>query len=442
MSNTKKIGLSLIIFFLITVVLLFFFNKNIRSFWFISTVICAAALIPFGFSLLVINAKSKLPKQIYLGIGITLTFVGLLSSYKHILGARIELIAGILWFCFAYSPLVLKDKYLKWLPYSKNKFESLLLSSIDYVAFSCIAIGIMFKFQKWPGANSLQSIGVLILLVGLFSWNFKFKKEVVRRKESEDKIQEQFSEIQDSIKYAKRIQSAILPSMRVIQESIKDVFVLYRPKDVVAGDFYWFEACEKETLIAVCDCTGHGVPGAMVSVVCNNALNRSVREFGLSEPGDLLDKTREIVISEFEKSDDEVKDGMDISLLSISKDTNTIKWSGANNPFWILRSGADQIEEIKANKQPIGKYSDHKPFTTHTIQLGEGDQVYLITDGFQDQFGGEKGKKFKAAALKELLVSIRAESLANQCSLLVASFENWKGSLEQVDDVCIIGIKL
>ncbi|MBK6527158.1 MAG: SpoIIE family protein phosphatase [Crocinitomicaceae bacterium] len=328
------------------------------------------------------------------------------------------------------------------MPFSKTKFESLLLSSIDFVGITMLAIGIMFKIQKWPGGNSLQYFGLMILLIGLISWNFKFKKEVVRRKEAEDKIHEQFSEIQDSINYAKRIQSAILPSDRVVKESLSDSFILYKPKDIVAGDFYWLEKSSDQILIAACDCTGHGVPGAMVSVICNNALNRSVREFGLKEPGKILDKTREIVISEFEKSEDEVKDGMDISLCALSISTLNLNWSGANNPLWILRKDSTEIEEIKADKQPIGKYAAAKSFTTHQKNLEKGDLIYLITDGYQDQFGGEKGKKFKASELKKLLVSISNESMDSQKKKIDEAFESWRGKLEQIDDVCIIGIRV
>lgn len=409
---------------------------------FITLTVLTCALIPFGFALISFNSKTRTAKYIHLGIGVFLLAAGLASRFLSLPGAAVEIIVGILWFCFAYSPIELKDKYQKWLPYSKTKFESLLLSSIDFVGITMLAIGIMFKIQKWPGGNALQYFGLLILFIGLISWNFKFKKEVVRRKEAEDKIHEQFSEIQDSINYAKRIQSAILPSDRIVKESLADSFILYKPKDIVAGDFYWLEKSSDQILIAACDCTGHGVPGAMVSVICNNALNRSVREFGLKEPGKILDKTRDIVISEFEKSEDEVKDGMDISLCALSVSTRTLNWSGANNPLWILRKDSVEIEEIKADKQPIGKYAAAKSFTTHQKNLEKGDLIYLITDGYQDQFGGDKGKKFKAAELKNLLISISNETMENQKKKIDEAFENWKGKLEQIDDVCIIGIRV
>lgn len=274
------------------------------------------------------------------------------------------------------------------------------------------------------------------------------QKTVVEKAHHE--LEEKNKEIMDSITYAKRIQSAILPPNKLVKEYLPESFILYKPKDIVAGDFYWMEHKNGKILFAAADCTGHGVPGAMVSVVCNNGLNRSVREHGLTEPGKILDKTREIVIQEFEKSDEEVKDGMDISLCGLDLNNNTLTWSGANNPLWIIRptrhsgleSDSHEILEFKADKQPIGKYAESKPFTTHKIQIEKGDSIYIFTDGYQDQFGGEKGKKFKAAKLRELLLSIQHEPMEEQRETINQAFETWKGNLEQVDDVCVIGVKI
>ncbi len=263
--------------------------------------------------------------------------------------------------------------------------------------------------------------------------------------EAYEQLEEKNTEILDSINYAKRIQSAILPPDKLVKEYLQSSFVLYKPKDIVAGDFYWMEPVGNSVLFAAADCTGHGVPGAMVSVVCNNGLNRSVREYGLTEPGDILSKTREIVIAEFEKSEEDVKDGMDIALCSLEKSSlggQTLKYAGAHNPLWIIRKGASEVEEIKAHKQPIGKYAEPSPYPTHTIELNEGDAFYIFSDGYADQFGGEKGKKFKAANFKRLLLSIQNETIEKQRELIDAAFENWKGQLEQLDDVCVIGLRV
>ena len=295
------------------------------------------------------------------------------------------------------------------------------------------------------------AIGLGLILVALFLL-FIFNRLQVTKKQknvieeqkhtlesTHHELEEKNREILDSINYAKRIQSAILPPNKLVKEYLQDSFIIYKPKDIVAGDFYWLDNKNGKILFAAADCTGHGVPGAMVSVVCNNGLNRSVREHGLTEPGEILTKTREIIIEEFEKSEEEVKDGMDIALCSL--EGNTLKYAGANNPLWIIRKNAKEVEEIKANKQPIGKYVDAIPFTTHTIELQKGDSFYIFSDGFVDQFGGEKGKKFKASNFKELLLNIQHETIEKQKELIIKTFEEWKGNLEQLDDVCIIGVK-
>jgi len=267
-------------------------------------------------------------------------------------------------------------------------------------------------------------------------------KELVHQKEL---VEEKNTEILDSINYAKRIQSAILPPLKIVKEYLQESFILYKPKDVVAGDFYWMEHTNNKVLFAAADCTGHGVPGAMVSVVCNNALNRSVREYGLTIPGEILDKTREIVINEFEQSEEDVKDGMDIALCCL--EGNTLTYSGAHNPLWIIRTSPDgrqdgEVIETKADKEPIGSFDKMSPYTTHTFELLKGDSLYLFSDGYPDQFGGERGKKFKTGNFKKLLISIQDKSMDEQREILLSEFNKWKGSIEQIDDVCVIGVRI
>jgi len=281
-----------------------------------------------------------------------------------------------------------------------------------------------------------------VMLFGLFMFN-RFlisQRQNALIQEQKEIVQIKNNEILDSIKYAKRIQSAILPAPDMINNHLKDYFILYKPKDIVAGDFYWLEIKNRKTLFAVADCTGHGVPGAMISVVCNNGLNRSVREHGLTEPGKILDKTREIVIQEFSKSEEqaEMADGMDISLCSI--EGNKLLWAGANNPLWIIRKG--ELLEKLPNRKPIGKYPFPEPFLTHEITLEKEDRLYIFTDGFQDQFGGTKGKKYKVKNLKKLLISISNTPMNEQQGMLNMVFEEWRGDLEQIDDICILGLKI
>jgi len=269
------------------------------------------------------------------------------------------------------------------------------------------------------------------------------------------KLDEKNTEVMDSIKYAKRIQKAILPSDKTLDSNLQHYFVLYKPKDIVAGDFYWMEkfagidGTNETILLAVADCTGHGVPGALVSVVCNNALNRSVKEFGLSDPGKILDKTREIVISEFEKSDEDVKDGMDISMIALENENENgerfLRWAGANNPLWILKKNSAEILDIKPDKKPIGKFDNDSPYLTHQMKVEAGDVIYLFSDGYADQFGGIKqpdGKKLKTKGMKDLLLSIRHQNMSEQKKSMDLFIENWKGNFEQNDDICVIGVMI
>jgi len=347
--------------------------------------------------------------------------------------------------------------------------------------------------------NLIITAGVIGTILGLLFTILVFNRLRLTRKQKaiieEQKliVEEKNTEILDSINYAKRIQKAILPPDADVKKYLPNSFILYKPKDIVAGDFYWMESISSLEgglkvgenhpshfgklsagsqrggliLFAAADCTGHGVPGAMVSVVCNNALNRSVREYGLTEPGLILDKTREIVIQEFEKSKDDVKDGMDIALCSLEMNSpleersrGVLKYAGAHNPLWIITSsleggkevgeksplkspqGGKWLVELKANKQPIGKFTTPTPYTTHTIHLQKGDTIYIFTDGYVDQFGGEKEKKFKAKAFRELLLSIQDKTMEEQKIYIDNVFETWRGNIEQIDDVCVLGIRI
>lgn len=266
-------------------------------------------------------------------------------------------------------------------------------------------------------------------------------------------VENKNKEITDSINYAKRIQEAILPSKEVLIDNLKNGFVIFKPKDVVSGDFYWLEKANGHIFFAAADCTGHGVPGAMVSVICSNALSKGVLEEGITDTGKLLDRVRELVADRLSKNGEKVNDGMDISLLAIKEDereanSTTIKWSGANNGIWIIREETGELEQVNPDKQPVGVYEVSKQFTTHHIKIEKNDKLYLFTDGFSDQFGGEYlqgmrpgGKKFKSANFKKLLLKIQDKPMDQQKLIIENTFEEWKGSLEQVDDVCIIGIR-
>jgi serine phosphatase RsbU (regulator of sigma subunit) len=286
-------------------------------------------------------------------------------------------------------------------------------------------------------------IGLLLVILLLFFLFNRFRLTQKQKKTIElhkAEVETKQKEILDSITYAKRLQHAILAREESIKSVFPDSFLLYKPKDIVAGDFYFFETTDTHVFYAAADCTGHGVPGAMVSIVCSNALTRSIKEFGITEPGKILDKTRDLVVETFEKSGTDVKDGMDISLISKNKLTGELKWAGAHNPLWIIES--NQVREIKPDKQPIGKAENSKPFTTHLLQDCANAILILLTDGYADQFGGEKGKKFKASRLKELLLQYSGQPMQKQKQEINHAFEIWRGNLEQIDDVCVIGVRV
>jgi tetratricopeptide (TPR) repeat protein/DNA-binding CsgD family transcriptional regulator len=273
-------------------------------------------------------------------------------------------------------------------------------------------------------------------------------------------VEEKNLKILDSITYAKRLQNAILPSSHVFKKWLIDSFIFYKPKDIVAGDFYWMEVIKRENrniiFYAVADCTGHGVPGAMVSVVCSNALNRSVKEFKITDPAKLLDKVTELVKEAFAKSDETIKDGMDIAICALDLVDKKVWYAGANNPLYritdlqteisgehrIMQIDQRKLIEYKADKQPIGEYEYMKPFTTTEIQLEPRDCIYIFSDGFSDQFGGEKGKKYKSANFKRFLMQIESKEMDAQKEILDTEINRWRGEIEQVDDICVIGLRI
>lgn len=318
---------------------------------------------------------------------------------------------------------------------SEQKRQQLFLVFLAVILLAVIVISFII-YKSLRNSNKQKQ------LIELQKFEVEQQKIIVDNKNKE---------ITDSIIYARRIQQAILPPKEVLSKNLENAFILYKPKDVVSGDFYWMEssningALERAIFLAAADCTGHGVPGAMVSVVCNNALNRAVREFKLTNPSEILDKVRSLVIETFEKSEEEVNDGMDIALCSLqfSESSATLQYAGANNALYIVKANdKEKLVEIKPNKQPIGKVDNPEPFTQHKIELQKGDTIYMFTDGFADQFGGKKGKKLMYKPFKNLLLSIQDKTMDEQKTTLEQYFEEWKGNLEQVDDVCVIGVRI
>lgn len=272
-------------------------------------------------------------------------------------------------------------------------------------------------------------------------------KEVIEQKAT---IEHKNLEITDSIKYAKNIQEALLPNITNLQKDFPESFVLYLPKDIVSGDFYWFNNRGGKNFVAAADCTGHGVPGAFMSIIGNSLLNEIISEQHVYQPGEILNNLHVGVKGALNqnKGEFERRDGMDIALCAFDKDKLTLEYAGANRPLWLYRKGQDEIaaEIIKADKFPIGglefEFEEKRRFTNHTFQMQKGDSIYIFSDGYADQFGGPKGKKFMVANLQRVLNEITDLSMKEQYERLYKAFTDWRGSYEQIDDVLVIGVRV
>ncbi|MCW3084785.1 MAG: hypothetical protein JWP12_2151 [Bacteroidetes bacterium] len=266
------------------------------------------------------------------------------------------------------------------------------------------------------------------------------KKEVELQR---DLIEAKNIEITDSIFYARRIQRALLASDALLKKNLPEYFVMYKPKDIVSGDFYWANTVNDKFYLSVADCTGHGVPGAFMSLLNISFLNETVIEKKIESPDKILEQVRTQIITALnpEGVETESKDGMDAVVCMFDFKSMWLRFACANNPLWLIRN--NEIKEFAADKMPVGMhYGEQKPFTLQTLGLRKGDLIYLFTDGYADQFGGEGGKKFKYKQLKQLLLDNHQKSLAEQKIMLETTLAKWQGGLEQLDDILIVGIKV
>ena len=263
-------------------------------------------------------------------------------------------------------------------------------------------------------------------------------KEVIEQKEV---IEIKNREITDSLNYAKRIQSAILPDVKLIYQTLEQSFILYLPKDIVSGDFYAFAHKENKVLIAAADCTGHGVAGAFMSMIGSSLLNMIINEKNVLLPSDILQHLNEGIIDVLKQKENESNDGMDIALCVYDMDSKELQFAGANRPLWLIRN--NELVQYKPDKFPIGglQIKRDEKFSRHTITMHKDDLVYIFSDGYADQFGGSRGKKLMTKKFREMLLSIQHLSMQEQYQFTKDYFEKWKGRNEQLDDVLLIGIK-
>lgn len=272
--------------------------------------------------------------------------------------------------------------------------------------------------------------------------------EVVRQKEEIEnqriKLENLYKQVTDSIKYAKRIQEAILPPDWLVKKLLPDSFILYKPKDIVSGDFYWLEERNGKAFFAAVDCTGHGVPGAFMSIVGYNLLKLIVSRLKDPAPAEILNFLNEGVSETLHQGHDEStsKDGMDIALCSLDYKKKELQYAGAYNSLYLIRN--EHLEEVKADKFPIGMFigENKKEYTNHKLKVKEGDTIYIFSDGYADQFGGHRGKKFMAKQFRQILMDIQPLSMEQQKHHLDKTIEEWRGNHEQVDDILVIGIRI
>ena len=272
-------------------------------------------------------------------------------------------------------------------------------------------------------------------------------EEVVRQKEEIEhqrkKLSFLFEQQTDSIKYAKRLQDAILPPSHFVKDVIPESFILFKPKDIVSGDFYWVEKKGRKAYFAAVDCTGHGVPGAFMSLIGHNVLKHSLHLFEDPSPSQIMDELSRGIVATLHqgRSENTTKDGMDLTICSIDYETGILEFAGAFNPLFHIRG--TKLTETKVDKMSIGSFvaDDLNKYQNHSIQLNKGDTLYITTDGYCDQFGGPKGKKFMAARFRDLLVEIQKNTIEEQRDLLNRAIEEWRNREEQVDDILVIGVR-
>lgn len=460
---------------------------------------CGALIFVMLYAKTFLEIKDRLPKinkvyNVFIAIGFLCILMAVISEFTYALTFPLinatSLIATLLIFA---TIIILKNKKHHVCPYFFTAFTLLIigvgifiLNNLSLVPNSFLTenglklgSGLEVVFLSLSMANKFREIQLEKEKAQKLAFeklqevnkiteniNIELEKQVKQRTEEinkqKDLIEEKNKDITDSIRYAKRIQEAILPDKFEFNSLIKDSFIYYKPKDIVSGDFYWFVSLKSivkvnETdkvlkpivVFAAADCTGHGVPGAFMSIIGSNILKASINEAEINSPAETLDylhnKLSEVLAAKNSEMEN-IRDGMDIAMIAIDMETGNTQFAGANNPVWIYRKSENTIfefEEIKGDKQPIGAVDliVHKPFTNHIFKLNKGDSLYVFTDGYADQFGGPDGKKYKYKRLKELILGIQGKNMQEQMQILDKEFIAWKGELDQVDDICIIGIR-
>ncbi len=344
------------------------------------------------------------------------------------------------------------EDYLKQMQELQTKYESdkkdkeILLNKKD-----------LEKKDLEAKRKNILLLGVALIALLVIGFSFVLYRQFAEKKKANillaqqndeiklqrDQIFQQKKEITDSIHYASRIQRAVLPSTKILEDYGLQYFILYKPRDIVSGDFYWINQKDNKVIIAAADCTGHGVPGAFMSMLGITMLNEIVTKGDFSNAAHMLDQLRHLIVNALHQrgKTEETKDGMDVALCMIDKDAATVQFAGAFNPLILIRNS--EIIETNADRMPVGFHDKlNIPFTNNELQLQKGDSLYIFSDGYIDQFGGESGKKFMSKKFKQLLAGLQNEPMENQKELLDKTITDWRGELDQVDDIMVIGVRV
>lgn len=389
-------------------------------------------LLVFGFYL--IHSK-KYNHAFHFGLLSGIVFI---LVYSFLFGEKSQ--THIFLFFLPIAAIILFDK------------QKIIVSYFVLCALFLACAKLIFSlFKPYYDYNSIiDTIGwlnciflVLLIFLGVKQFKLENVNFIAQINKQRFELKEKNKDITDSIQYAKRIQKALMASDYLLNQHLHEYFVLYLPKDIVSGDFYWAEKSEGRFLLGVCDCTGHGVPGAFMSLLNISKLNETILGKNIVQPNLILNQVRDEIIKALNPlgTKEDGRDGMDAVVCSFDFKNLKLDYAAANNPLWVYRNG--EIIEGKYDKMPVGMHNGKiNDFELQSMDLHKGDCIYMFTDGYADQFGGEKGKKFKYAQLKETLSAIHQLPMAEQQQRLQSTFESWKGNLEQVDDVLLVGIRV
>ena len=311
-----------------------------------------------------------------------------------------------------------------------------------------------FIHKPYDKLNILTRLKTNLILIDSFREVEKREQEILKQKvrikqqdENQAKQKEVMQRINEDIladlRYSRRIQLSVLPDKQILNKHLPEYFIINKPKSIVSGDFHWLSTIDESVILAVGDCTGHGVSGALMHMMGTIFMNDIIRREGFVNTGDILDQLRDYIMRFLNQTgkQGETQDGMDIALCTIDQENLSLQFSGANNPIYIIRDS--KITELKGDRMPVGIHVNFdKPFSTQYFQLLKGDCLYLFTDGFADQFGGAKGKKFRYKHFKENLLDIHHENMEKQGRILLDVHNEWKGNMEQIDDILIFGLRI